>query len=147
MKAQHTIKNFLILCSALNLVFASVAYSASPFPMTAPADDDEIVRYYSPYVMFVAEVAKSMDAAKAEKMVKLFNDLKKASPEEAAQFLKGLRLELIHGLELANVDLKKMKSTSPQVRRVVSRSLGNWVSELDESIFRNASKGIANKSE
>lgn len=97
---------------------------------------DDILESYPVYLKFVIEVGKDTDRTRTSQLVKTFESLKRKTPKGAALFLKGLRTEMIHKVDLMGSDPRSLTTSSPELRRWVSKYLAEWVREADEHLFR-----------
>lgn len=130
----------IILGQALFAVFFSnhaLARQVIAFPQIAESNDtDDILETHPQYLRFVLAVAQGIDSASAERLHKNYQRLLKYDRDGAAHFLKGLRFEMVTKLELMGASPRSIKTTSPEMRRWVSRFVKDWSREADEHLFR-----------
>lgn len=116
------------------------------FPQVASErDEDDIVKQYAPYLQFVTQIGKEVDANSARQLVQVYTNLYKRSRHGAALFLKGLRYEMHQRVELSGWNPHTLSTNSPEMRRFVARYLTTWVREADEHLFRSYSNEIASR--
>lgn len=123
---------------------------SSTFPQISSEDDtSDILRSYPAYLAFVLDVGRRTDANTAHRLEDTYGALRKRYPDAAAQFLKGLRFEMVAKLELMGASPSSVSSTSPEMRRWVTKFMRDWVREADEHLFRAvaANKGRSRRSE
>jgi hypothetical protein len=144
---------FILLGTVAFLLSTGTAYgagvsrnlSSSKFPLVDTEHSvGDILESYPVYLKFVVEVGRETDRTRTSQLVKTFESLKKRTPKGAALFLKGLRVEMIHKVDLMGSDPRTLTTASPELRRWVTKYLGEWVREADEHLFRAYS---ASKSE
>jgi hypothetical protein len=98
---------------------------------------DDILKEYPAYLNFVLEVGKDVDHTGANRLSSTYQKLRHRSPEFAARFLKGLRFEMVHKLELMGTAPSHLTTQSPVMRRWVARYMKEWTRECDEHLFRS----------
>lgn len=118
--------------------------SSLGFPVVdSERSTDDILDAYPAYLKFAVEVGKDVDRDSANKLVKIFDSLKRKNPKGAALFLKGLRFEMIQKIELMGRDPRDVSSSNPEYRRWIGKYLKEWVREADEHLFRALSASKA----
>ncbi|MFM8315980.1 MAG: hypothetical protein ACKOA8_17005 [Deltaproteobacteria bacterium] len=141
---------FLILGTVTLLLSTGTAYGAEAFKtkgqrqlsslqfplVETERSTDDILDSYPVYLKFVIEVGQNVDRAKASRLVKVFELLKRKNPKGAALFLKGLRFEMIQKVDLMGKDPRDITTSTPEYRRWIAKYLNEWVREADEHLFR-----------
>ncbi|MBI3294814.1 MAG: hypothetical protein HYZ71_08795 [Deltaproteobacteria bacterium] len=123
----------------LGSLLMSEAAAASPrdFPSIRETNDtDTILEKYTDYLRFVLAVDQSVDAKTAQQLHKNYLRLAKYDGEAAARFLKGLRFEMVHKLELMGKTARSLNTSTPEMRRWVKRFAPDWSREADEQLIR-----------
>lgn len=100
------------------------------------SDHDDILEKYPQYLRFVLAVGHSVDSQSADRLKKNFERLTKYDPDGAIRFLKGLRFEMMHKMELMGASPRTVTVNNSEIRRWVRRFLPDWGREADEHLFR-----------
>jgi len=119
-------------------VGTQLAFAAMSFPIAAvTSDQDDILKEYPAYLSFVLEVGRDVDHASAVRLGSLYARLKTRSPQDTARFLKGLRFEMAHKLQLMGANPQSITTQNPTIRRWVGRYIKEWSRECDEHLYRS----------
>jgi hypothetical protein len=130
---------FLFIAGLLTFIPAF----AGQFPnIQAQNDVNDILDVYPTYLQFVVEVGREVDNSNTQRLIQIFNRLKKQNPTGAALFLKGLRFEVVQKVELMGSNPSHVNTRTPEIRRFVGRYMKEWVREADEHLFRSVSTQI-----
>ena len=142
-KGSRPIK--LILLGAITFLLSTgTAYGSLRFPVVSvERSTDGILDSYTDYLKFAVEVGKDTDRESAQKLIKIFDVLKKRNPRGAALFLKGLRFEMIQKIELMGIEPQEISSSNAIMRRWIGKYMKEWVREADEHLFRAQSASKA----
>lgn len=108
-------------------------------------DADDIVQNYEVYFQFIVDAGKRIDRRRTEQMVQAYQKLRKTDLNGAARFLKGLRYELIHKLNLTGTSHSRFNTHSRYVQKWVKRFLPEWSREIDEQYYRSYARYVARK--
>jgi len=136
---------FIALGALTFLLSTGTAFGTSRFPIVdTERSTSDILDSYIEYLRFTVEVGKNVDRNTTAKLVKTFESLKRKNPRGAALFLKGLRFEMLHKVELMGREPSDISISNTEYRKWVGRYLKEWVREADEYLFRAYS---ASKSE
>lgn len=127
------------------IAFAANGY-ATTFPQVKTVyDTEDVLEKYEPYFQFVVEAGRTSDPKGTQRLVSIYSNLKKRSPEGAARFLKGLRFEMIHKAELMGISSLEVSSSDAKIRNWVGKFMKEWVREADEHYFRSFTPQLARK--
>jgi len=142
-KGSRPIK--LILLGAVTFLLSTgTAYGTLRFPVVSlERSTDGIIDSYTDYLKFALEVGRESDRESAQKLVKIFEVLKKKNPRGAALFLKGLRFEMVQKIELMGIEPSEISSSNAIMKRWVGKYMKEWVREADEHLFRSQSASKA----
>jgi hypothetical protein len=111
--------------------------STMMFPQVEAVDNtNDMLSAYPVYLKFVLEVGKRTDATTAHRLENTYNVLRQRYPEAAANFLRGLRFEMVQKLELTGVNPSSVTTNTPEMRRWVGKFMRDWWREADEHFFR-----------
>ena len=111
--------------------------SSSNFPsVSVTYDTDEMLERYPVYLDFVLSIGKATEPEYSKKLANTYAALRKKDPRGAARFLKGLRFELVHKLELVGMNPAHVTTATPAVRMWVTRYIKAWYREADEYLFK-----------
>lgn len=140
-----TMKNLVLKFAVVSVFLSSVSFAGNLPVVSSVSEDSEMLEAYLPYLQFVMEVGREVDANNANKLARIYGNLKKRSPGGAALFLKGLRFEMIQKADLMVQGQSHISSRTPEYRRFVAKYLHEWVREADEHLFRSYASQIAKR--
>lgn len=98
------------------------------------SDVDDILDDYPAYLRFVVEASRNNP--RAQQLQRDYEKLAKVNPRGAAIFLKTLRSEMVHKLQLMNLPARRVSSADPRIRDWVEKFLPEWNREVEEHLFR-----------
>jgi hypothetical protein len=125
--------------TTITLLSASVERmpASLSFPDVRTArSDGEALSLYPAYLQYVLEVGNETDRTQAKRLSDLYGRLRARYPLQTANFLKGLRFEMVAKQELMGASPSQLSSHSPEMRRWVRKFIREWVREADEYLFR-----------
>ncbi|MCB0403406.1 MAG: hypothetical protein KDD51_01375 [Bdellovibrionales bacterium] len=99
-------------------------------------DDGDVLDEYPAYLTFVVQMSERTQPKIAKGLEGKFNALRQRDPRGAANFLRGLREEILHKLQLTGVPVHRANASHPVLKKLVRDYLGEWYHEADEYLFR-----------
>jgi hypothetical protein len=109
------------------------------------SDTGDILSDYADYLNFVLAIGKTTNPREASLLAHKYEQLRKADPELAARFLRGLRFEMVQKLEFVGGTSARITTDTPFMRRWVAKFLRDWLREVDEYQYRAYSARIAKR--
>jgi hypothetical protein len=109
------------------------------------SDTGDVLSDYPEYLNFVLEIGRATDARAASLLARKYDQLRKADPELAARFLRGLRFEMVQKLEFVGGTNAHITTETPFMRHWVTKFLRSWLREVDEYQFRAYGARIAKR--
>ena len=130
-------KSITLFAVLLSLVPIAAWGQPLKFPRVAVREGTEqILQAYSPYLDFVLQIGGQDKGSDARALSHAFVALKQQDPIGAAHFLKGLRFEMLHKLEIEGLSPEEATGQNATLRNWVGRFLSTWTREADEQLFR-----------
>lgn len=99
-------------------------------------DDDDVLDNYPAYLSFVIALGTRYNSKLAKGLEAKYASLRQRDPRGAANFLRGLREEILHKLLLSNIPVQRATVSNPVIKKLVRDYLGEWYHEADEYLFR-----------
>ncbi|MCB0416359.1 MAG: hypothetical protein KDD39_01835 [Bdellovibrionales bacterium] len=99
-------------------------------------DDSDVLDQYPAYLEFVLRVSERTQPKLAKGLEGKFNALRQRDPRGAANFLRGLREEILHKLQLTGTPVHRANASHPVLKKLVKDYMGEWYHEADEYLFR-----------
>lgn len=98
------------------------------------SDVGDIIDDYPAYLRFVVEA--SGNSKSGQQLANDYEKLVKVNRRGAAIFLKTLRSEMVHKLQLMNLTPRRVTSSDSRIREWVQKFLPEWNREMEEHLFR-----------
>lgn len=128
----------ILFHSLITVLFTSaLEANTRVFPQIGEEKEvDDILEHYPDYLRFILAVASQVDRASANRLHKNYQKLVKFDRSAAARFLKSLRFEIVHKVELMGTSPRAITTQNTEIRRWVRRFVPEWSREADEHLFR-----------
>ncbi len=103
-------------------------------------DVGKILDTYPEYLEFVLTVGRKVNPKVASTLEKTYQQLEKRDRKKAAHFLFGLRMEIVHYLQIQGRSPRTVSTSDAKMRKWVAKYLYDWYREADEYLLRAVTK-------
>ena len=100
------------------------------------SDTDDIIENYEVYLRYLIDAGNRVSRSRTKRIAAKYTKLKSYNEDLAANFLKGLRYEMVHRVQITGVHPRRFHSRSSGARKWVGRFLRDWEQEIDEYLYR-----------